>query len=238
MAREYSDSIPPSMAPLPCLVVDSGSPTASVALALEGGARLERHMRQSHASGALLQEVRDLLAEARSRPEALRSLVGLRGPGSFTGLRVGLSTLLGLHEALDIPVTGISTLETLASLPAGGLEGPARVVAAVDALRGEWFLQPFRIAPGSAPRPTAEARCLAPSDLRGLGAGDGADLLVGFGAARLAELAGLPPDWRVVEPEALAGVAAEVALTRGLTWSPDLVCEPLYLRPPAVTRPG
>lgn len=62
------------------------------------------------------------------------------GPGSFTGLRVGLSFALGLGAALDCPVVGISTLDGLAaSVPARGW-----VVAAIDARRGQVYMRIFK----------------------------------------------------------------------------------------------
>ena len=64
-------------------------------------------------------------------------------PGSFTGLRVGLATVLGLHQALGLPATALPTLEVLGCLGPG--DG-STVVAVVDALRGEWFAQRFESA--------------------------------------------------------------------------------------------
>ncbi|MEG1452950.1 tRNA (adenosine(37)-N6)-threonylcarbamoyltransferase complex dimerization subunit type 1 TsaB [Brevundimonas sp.] len=62
------------------------------------------------------------------------------GPGSFTGLRVGLSFALGLGAALDCAVVGISTLDGLAaSVPAEGW-----VVAAIDARRGQVYMRVFK----------------------------------------------------------------------------------------------
>jgi tRNA threonylcarbamoyladenosine biosynthesis protein TsaB len=63
------------------------------------------------------------------------------GPGSFTGVRVGLATAKGFAHALGRPAVGVTTLEALAyAAPASGI-----VCASVDALRGETYVQLFRI---------------------------------------------------------------------------------------------
>lgn len=222
----------------PALVVDSGSPIASVALDSGDTPPVVRSLLQRRSSGVLLAEVREVLRENGRTPRDLRSLVGLRGPGSFTGLRVGLSMLLGLEEALDIPATGIPTLETLAVwatelLPQGGV-----AVTAVDAMRGEWFLQPYRVVPGEAPGSMGPPRCLPPDELAALAPSDVPRALVGFAARGLAQRANLDPDWIVGEPESLAGAACHHLRSGSLSWDPDLLCHPLYLRPPAVRTAG
>ena len=63
------------------------------------------------------------------------------GPGSFTGLRVGLAFAQGLGAALDLPVVGISTLEALAR---SADRGTGTTAAVIDARRGQVYLQRFR----------------------------------------------------------------------------------------------
>lgn len=238
MAREYSDSIPTPMSNYPALIVDSGSPIVSVALDQGDAPPVVRSLRQRRSSGSLLLEVREVLNETGQTPRDLRSLVGLRGPGSFTGLRVGLSMLLGLREALGIRATGLSTLETLAAWSAPLISGEGIVVAAVDAMREEWFLQPFSVGPERAPRPIEPPRCLGPADLSELVAEGAPRALVGYGATALATRAGLAGDWLVGEPESLAGAACDLLRMGDIAWDADLLCDPLYLRPPAVRTAG
>lgn len=85
-----------------------------------------------HAAQRALVLVDEVLARAGYElPDIGRIVVGC-GPGSFTGLRVGIATARGLALALDLPCEGVSTLEALAAgAPAG--------VALVDARRGELF---------------------------------------------------------------------------------------------------
>ena len=80
----------------------------------------------------LIPQIRALLAAHGVSLQQFESLVGVRGPGSFTGVRIGLSTAKGLAEALDKPVTAVSRLAVLAHT--------AHTRAAViDAGRGEFY---------------------------------------------------------------------------------------------------
>jgi tRNA threonylcarbamoyladenosine biosynthesis protein TsaB len=88
----------------------------------------------------LLDDVHGLLDRARTPLEAVDVIVAGTGPGTFTGLRIGLATARGLGFALGIPVLGVSTLDALLV--------PAEVdVACIDARRGEVFCAGAGIAP-------------------------------------------------------------------------------------------
>lgn len=154
------------------------------------------------------------------------------GPGSFTGLRVGLSFALGLGAALDRPVVGISTLDALAaSLPTDNL---GLVAAVIDARRGQVYARLFR---DGVPLGEAEALPLETACDRILAAAGAArPILVGSGAALLAETfpaladAALHP-LPAPTPEALAALA----LAADPATSPP---QPLYLRAPDATPPS
>lgn len=152
------------------------------------------------------------------------------GPGSFTGLRVGLAFALGLGAALGWPVVGVSTLDALAaSVPAQGL-----VAAVIDARRGQVYGRLFR---DGAPLGEAEAWPLETARDRILAeAGQGGVLLVGSGAALLAETF---PELAGAQIEPLAAPNPE-ALAR-LTMVADPATSPpspLYLRAPDATPPS
>ncbi|OWR22805.1 UGMP family protein [Brevundimonas diminuta] len=152
------------------------------------------------------------------------------GPGSFTGLRVGLAFALGLGAALDRPVVGVSTLDALAaSVPAKGM-----VAAVIDARRGQVYARLFR---DGAPLGEAEALPLETARDRILAAaGDARSTLIGSGAALLAEtfpeLAGA-----VLHPLPAPTPEAVAALTLAAdpATSPP---QPLYLRAPDATPPS
>jgi tRNA threonylcarbamoyladenosine biosynthesis protein TsaB len=211
-------------APRIVLAIDSGSPLVSVALGAGAQVAARRAMAMAHSSEALLRGIDEVLAEAGVRLAEIDGLVGLRGPGSFTGLRVGLSTLLGLHQALDVPATALPTLDVLrlAAPPTA-----RRVVSVVDALRGEWFVKVFE--DGSAEE-TAELRTAAQiATLE-------PDCVVGHGTTALRDE--LPDSTQTVEGPELAPLALRFVAQNAPEWSPATLLEPLYLRPPAVRTAG
>ena len=145
------------------------------------------------------------------------------GPGSFTGLRVGLAFAKGLHVAYGAPLVGIGTLAALAETVAS--DGP--VAALIDARRGYAYVQAFNAGHAlTAPSilPLAEAAAML-SGLAGWPfpvAGPGARLMEPMdGSARIAEFAAPSVD-------ALSRLADRAA--------PAEPVRPLYLRPP-VARP-
>lgn len=225
-----------SAAPL-LLALDTASPTVSVALARGPVLLGERSVAMERSSVQLLGLVREVLAEAGARAADLGGVVALRGPGSFTGVRIGLATVLGLHQALGVPATALDTLRTLA---AAAPPPRQRVIAVVDALRGDWSAQVFSAEP--LPRPVSQERLVPGREIPSLAgsetAGTAADCIVtGFGVSRLAELPDWPPGLRLVEAGPLAAAAARLAADPELAWDPSLLTSPLYARPPAVTLP-
>jgi len=81
----------------------------------------------------LLPAVHEMLAGLGLGPEAIEGLAVSRGPGGFTGLRIGIATAAAWVRARGIPLVGVGTLEALASVP--GVEG--LVLPVIDAHRGE-----------------------------------------------------------------------------------------------------
>ena len=173
--------------------------------------------------------VRDVMAEAGGGFESLDRIGVTVGPGSFTGLRVGLAFAQGLGYALDRPVVGISTLDALAASRASP-DGPA--AALIDARRGQVYARLFA---DGAPLGEAEALPIEQAAERIAALGP-AVALVGNGAA---VLAGAFPDLKISRtddriaptPEALARLAAAADPA---THPP----RPLYLRAPDATPPS
>ena len=153
------------------------------------------------------------------------------GPGSFTGLRVGLAFALGLGAALDRPVIGVSTLDALAA----SVETEGLVAAVIDARRGQVYARLFR---GGAPLGEAEAWPLETARDRILAeAGAGTPVLVGSGAAVLSEA--FPEDFTAARRSLLAAPAPEALAALTLAADPATSPPvPLYLRAPDATPPS
>ena len=191
------------------LAFDTATDTATVALARGGRVVDERASRAVR----ILHDVDELLASAALTPEDVEGLVVGTGPGSYTGLRMGLVTARTLSLSLGVPVAGVSTLDALAA----GLPGALPVI---DARRGEIFT-----------RTNGEARCLRPEELE---LEPGA-VCVGDGAVRHREtieaLGGAVPS----EPDVHVPWARHhAALARD--FGPAERIEPLYLRVPDAER--
>jgi tRNA threonylcarbamoyladenosine biosynthesis protein TsaB len=101
------------------------------------------------------------------------------GPGSFTGLRIGIATARALAQAADLPLAGVSTLSALAAGATEELEPGRAVLAVIDAGRGEGFAAGFRDG-----RALAAAAALGPDGLAALAATLEAPVAVGGGAVR------------------------------------------------------
>jgi len=126
------------------LLIDTCGAEGSIALAdTELAAPVIAHARMPgrQASERLVAVVRQSLAEAAWRLAELAAIAVVTGPGSFTGVRVGLSAAKGLGEAAGVPLIAISRLATLA---AAAESHAGTVCALLDAGRGEFYCGNFR----------------------------------------------------------------------------------------------
>lgn len=97
------------------LAIDTSTDNASLALARNGRVLAEANWRceQNH-TVELLPHLVNLLGEAKAGIGSISCVIVAKGPGSFNGLRAGISTAKGLAFSLDIPIIGISSLEVVA----------------------------------------------------------------------------------------------------------------------------
>ncbi|WBX85635.1 tRNA (adenosine(37)-N6)-threonylcarbamoyltransferase complex dimerization subunit type 1 TsaB [Sphingosinicella microcystinivorans] len=176
------------------LAIETGTAACSVAL-IDGTAIVAaRHeiIGRGH-SERLVPLVEAVLAESGARPRAIAVDVG---PGSFTGLRVGIAAARGFGLVWDVPVHGFSSMTLLAARAFAASDAP-HLTAVLDAGRGEVFVQAFgrdlqAAAPVAAlPVAAAAAACAGPL------AGTGAPLLKDAGSPA-AVLSDTPPDARDV----------------------------------------
>lgn len=120
------------------LAIETSGRTFSVALSENGKLVSEIYLDEGRVhSEKLVPSIKKLLAGARWRFNSLDKIAVSTGPGSFTGIRVGLTCARLLAQALKRPVVGINTLELLESAVP---EGDYTAVAAIDAGRGEVFV--------------------------------------------------------------------------------------------------
>ena len=172
--------------------------------------------------------VRDVMAEATATDglaggfESLDRIGVTVGPGSFTGLRVGLAFAQGLGGSLGLPVVGISTLAALAR---SADQGRGLTAAVIDARRGQVYLQVFN---DGAPQGEAEALDLEAARARLGRDGALAGRFAGSGAGLMVEAV----EDAIVNPTPDALVA--LTLRADPQASPPL---PLYLRAPDAIPP-
>ena len=124
------------------LGIESATAVASVALADERGLVGEISLNYGFThSQQLLPMVDALLSQIGIEPKLLKGISVSSGPGSFTGLRIGISLAKGLAQGLNIPVVGISTLEAIAwgQAMSNGLIAPM-----INAYRDEIYTALFR----------------------------------------------------------------------------------------------
>lgn len=233
--RPLKSLAPGAVPPLRVLGLDSALSGCSVAV-LHGDAVLAHlvHAGPRGQAEFLMPLVTEAMAVAGLGFGELDLLAATIGPGSFTGLRIGLAAARGLALAAGRPLRGIGTLEALAAAVAPAAWAGRSLLAAIDARRGEIYLQGFgpglRPLAGPALIPLTAAADLVPAGplaLVGSGAAllaarlPGRDLVSGIGADM--------PDARVVAFRA----QAMGALPAG---SPPPA--PLYLRAPDAKLPA
>ena len=212
------------------LAFESSAKAASVALVRDGAliSQYSQCTALTH-SRTLLPLAEDMLKNAELKVSDVDLIAVAHGPGSFTGIRIGVSTVKGLSWAADKPCVGVSTLEAMAwhGLAAGGYVCPV-----MDARRAQVYNAIFKIEEGRPIRVT-EDRPIALEELaeevRALNApvflvGDGTEL-----TKRYFDKAGIPC---VAAPENLrwqsAWGVAMAAADKPPVCSEELLC--VYLR--------
>ena len=137
------------------LAIDTSARVAGVALVTDEHVLVEEtwRARKNHTT-QLLPVVQHALSVSGHNPRDLSALAVAVGPGAFSGLRVGIATAKALAWTLAIPCLGIGSLDALAA----AADGAPRVLAVLDAGRGEWYWATYRSGPG-------QPRCLTPAQL-------------------------------------------------------------------------
>ena len=220
------------------LAIDTSTDTASLALVRDGDivAELTWRCGQNH-TRQLLPNLEHLLRQFDLSPQALTGIIVARGPGSFNGLRVGISVAKGLAFSLGVPIVGISTLEVEAYQHAGtGLPvcpvfnaGRGEVATATyRRRRGRWLqLAPEHIT-------TIEALCSGITSKTVL-CGEYVTVIAEQLRQHLGSKALIPSTTTGLRRAAFLAELGLKRLTAGDT-DDTATLQPLYLRRPSITR--
>ena len=214
------------------LFVDTCGAMAGVALGdgdrivAESNLSLDRRL-----SSRLLAVIGGLLAEAGLTVADLDGIGAACGPGSFTGVRIGMATVKGMALAAGLPVVGVSSLALLAAnLP----HARHRVISLMDARKKEVYAGFFRCDP--LPVALAPEAVLPPERLLDMVAeptifvGDGAVAYRELIASRCGELALFAPPSCALPRGACGITLSREAFLRGDGRGPEFL-EPVYIRP-------
>jgi tRNA threonylcarbamoyladenosine biosynthesis protein TsaB len=165
--------------------------------------------------------VERLLAETGVTTSQIELLVCALGPGSFTGIRIGLSTLLGVGHATGAPLIGVSTLDALAE---PWLERDGEIFPVIDARKGRIYAT--RYVDG---KRAADYLDATPAELRAMVSSAHRPLLVGPDAPRIRAMLDLGDTEvsELLDPRALLRIGVKRYTTEG---APKEPLRPLYLR--------
>lgn len=200
----------------PVLAFDSALAGCTVSV-LNGG---EAHVRvletQREQAAKLMPMIQDVMEEAKVAFADLGLIVTTVGPGSFTGLRISLSTARALGLALNVPVQGMGTFEIMAR---SAVPEKAACLVVLETKRTDFYVQAF----DADRQPQGAGACMEEGDLRALIAAHDF-ILCGDGLARL----GMEGRERVLpDPEILARAGVARFLENGCKAEKP---EPVYLR--------
>jgi tRNA threonylcarbamoyladenosine biosynthesis protein TsaB len=210
------------------LVLDTSTEWCSAALWLDGRVLARRVLAEQRHSSLLLPMVDELLRESGL---ALRGLDGIgygAGPGSFTGLRIACAVTQGLAFGADLPVVGVSTLESIAEQT-----GADRVLTVLDARMAEVYWAAYERAGEdwravSAPQLALPDSVTVPPGDNWVGAGNGFAALGEVLRPRLASQLVRIDDSVMPDAAAMAPLAVR-AFARGEGMDAALAA-PIYLR--------
>jgi len=217
------------------LAIDTSGPVASVAVADESRIRYEAAAsnKLTH-SESLMPMIEEALNRAGVDLKQLTMIAAVAGPGSFTGIRIGITAAKALAHSLSIPCIGISSLEATAA----GIESPCEVIcpiqdARVQQVYGAAFLDGKRLMPDSAMKLTEFLDTIEPMGDRFLFTGDG----VAAYHDKITERLGGKVRFAAIQNCYLRSAAVASLALRDQAQAVDyLTLQPVYLRPPQAER--
>jgi len=214
--------------------IDTSTALGSVALFEDDRLVAEDARRVSNAHGeSLLPMIDATFSRIGWKPTDVdRWCVGI-GPGSFTGVRIGVATVKGIVLGTGAEIVGVGSLEALAALVP---DESKPIVAAVSAIRGELYLQ----VAGAA---RSEPVCLAPDAIEAWlesiapSAVAPEVILVGEAAEKIPALSSRTVRLLSADDHALPHARGVAVAARGRPAEPADLVEPVYVRAPEITTP-
>lgn len=191
--------------------------------------------RGSRHANAVLGAVHDMLQRHELGAEHLGLVGAGRGPGGFTGVRVGLSTAVGIALGLGVPVWPVDSLASLACHAAGV---PGVVAPLFDARKGEVYGGGYRVPAAGVPEAVAPPRAGRwDTVLEAVREEAGEPTAIfGSGALAFACATEVPPSWHVPSAVHVGWLAARAWEEAGRDASAAPPADPVYLRPSEAER--
>ncbi|MBR6412574.1 MAG: tRNA (adenosine(37)-N6)-threonylcarbamoyltransferase complex dimerization subunit type 1 TsaB [Alphaproteobacteria bacterium] len=188
------------------LALDTTENSISVALIETDKVLAHQYQEMERGQGeALIPMIQEVLKKAKRDFKKVTKVAVAVGPGSFTGVRIGLATARGIGLALNIPVAGITSFE------AAALETKGKVLVVLDTKRGDFFTQTFQDG-----NPVEEAVIRNEEQIRKLNP----PTLTGSGASYLKET-----KFNIIAPKYESAIAVGLCSLKN-----ERAPEPLYLR--------
>jgi len=208
------------------VAIETATPACAVGVRTTAGVEVTRVVDDGRRhTEALTGALKTLLDEVGLEPRDVNRVVVDRGPGLFTGLRVGIATAIAFSEALGCELVGVTSLEMLAG---GAFDSGMRgtLVACVDGRRGEIFVQTFMLE--DAVKALDGARVTTAREVAATWQANATPAaFTGDGVGRYRrEFGDLP--LAVIVDQVVPSVHAGLSL--GAVRSPDETVSPLYLR--------
>lgn len=213
------------------LALETTAEPAGVALLSDDGVLEERRLREGTRRGVgLLPAVSDLLKAHLSRPSDVSLVAVSLGPGSFTGIRIGIAAARSFARFAGARIVGVPTIEALAEETPAGHE---RMAVAIDAGRGRVYGAIYTLK-GGGPAVEMEPAVLPAEELAGRIRGPA--FVVGNAPGRHPEafrrddLILAPPESYPPRPSTIGRLGIRTAAEAG--GRADVLPEPIYLQPP------
>ena len=212
------------------LAIDTSSEALSIALSIGEDLRAFHERRPRMHAQLVLTTVDQLLGDTGISLNQLDGIVCGHGPGSFTGIRIGISVVHGLALGADVGVMGISSLATMA-YAAGKEHSHDNVVAAFDARMGEVYIGAFDKGKALAPEQVCAPDSFVWPEGHWLAAGAGFATYAELGARGIAVASD-------AHPCATAALALTTSrLAQGHRWLDPADLQPVYLRDKVTSVP-